>query len=89
MTVRLPRLTLYRKARCPLCDEALAVLDEVRARVPFELEIVDISNHPSLRDRYRMDIPVLDIEGERLFRHRIDAAQLELRLLQAQEVHNT
>ena len=39
----MPTLTLYTKPDCTLCDEAQAALERVRMRMPFELEVVDIS----------------------------------------------
>lgn len=71
------RITIYSKPRCPLCDEALAALQALRARHDFKLEIVDISLDATLRESLRMDIPVVALNGERLFRHRLDVGRLE------------
>lgn len=75
------RITVYSKPRCPLCDEAIAQLEALRARHVFELEIVDISTDPSLRARYRMDIPVVAFNGEERFRHRLEIGLLERMLM--------
>lgn len=77
-------VTLYTRPGCHLCDEALALLRQVQARQPFELQIVDISQDAILRARYRMDIPVVVFREERLFRHRVDAERLS-RLLREGE----
>ncbi len=75
------RVEIYSKADCPLCDEAKAVLLEVRERVPFELVEVDIEADPSLFARYRYDIPVVFIEGRKAFKHHLTAKDVEKRLL--------
>lgn len=77
------RVELYTKPGCSLCHKALAVLRDVQRRVPFELVEVDISLSPSLYAAYRLDIPVVTVSGERAFTLRVEAAQLEARLVAA------
>lgn len=69
-------LTLYGAPGCCLCDDAKIVLDRVRQAVPFELETVDISGDPVLKERYGTQIPVLCIDGEQVFRYRIHEKKL-------------
>jgi glutaredoxin len=68
---------IYSKADCHLCEEAKAVLERVRRRVPFELREIDIETDPTLRARYKYSIPVVAIDGRRAFRHRVDETKLE------------
>ncbi|HLT31313.1 MAG TPA: glutaredoxin family protein [Myxococcaceae bacterium] len=82
-------VTLYTRAGCHLCDEALGVLREVQAQHAFELKIVDISEDAILLARYRMDIPVVVFREERLFRHRVDAERLARLLQELGEASNT
>lgn len=82
-------VTLYTRAGCHLCDEALRVLQKVQAQQFFELEIVDISEDPILRARYRMDIPVVVYREERLFRHRVDAERLARLLREGRQAAHT
>ena len=70
-------VTLYGKPGCHLCDEALAVVEAVRAGRGFELEQVDITLDPRLHARYGERIPVVAVEGEELFEYRVDARDLE------------
>ena len=53
----MPTLTLYTKPDCTLCDEALAALERVRRRTPFELEVIDISADTMLAERFGERIP--------------------------------
>jgi hypothetical protein len=52
---------------CHLCDAALGVIEDVRAEVPFDLEVVDITGNPALEASYRELIPVVEIDGARAF----------------------
>ena len=52
----MPRLTLYMRDHCPLCDEALDVL--AQARVP-DFDSVWIDDDPALEARYGIRVPVL------------------------------
>lgn len=74
------KVEIYSKPRCSLCDKAKAVVLAVREKIPFELVEIDIRSSPDLYERYRYDIPVIQIGGERAFVHRVDPAELEARL---------
>ena len=52
----------------------------MRRRTPFDLEVVDISADPELRDRYGERIPVVLVDGEPAFEYVVDEAALEQRL---------
>ena len=71
------RLTLYGKPGCHLCEEARAVVDEVRVRHAFELEEVDITRDPALEALYRERIPVVAIDGQEALELVIEATELE------------
>lgn len=74
------KLTLFTKPNCPLCDKALEAIERARGDEPFELEEINILSDLALYERYRHDIPVLLLEGEEIFRHRVSASELVLRL---------
>ena len=71
------KLTLYAKPGCHLCEEARAVVEEVRTRHEFELEEVDITRDPALEARYRERIPVVSIDGQEALELVIEATELE------------
>jgi glutaredoxin len=72
----LRRVTLFVASGCHLCDAAREVIESVRPSVPFELEIVAIDDDIELERRYRIDIPVVEIDGTQAFRHFVDADEL-------------
>ncbi len=71
---------IYTKPRCSLCEEAYRVLEQVRTRVAFVLEVVDIRDHVDTWERYRHAVPVVVVDGEEFARFRVDGDALESRL---------
>ena len=71
------RVTLYGKPGCCLCDEARHVVADVRERVPFELEEIDVSLDPVLHRRYGERIPVVALDGEDALELHVEAKALE------------
>ena len=78
------RVDIYSKPKCSLCDKAIAVVEDVQARLPFELRIISILEDPAAFDRWRYDIPVVVIDGEPAFKLRVDPDALEARLRESQ-----
>ena len=67
----LPRVTLYSKPDCHLCEIAKERIASVRRGVAFELESVDITSDPMLYARYRERIHVVLLEGKEIFVYRV------------------
>jgi VanZ family protein len=74
-------LTLLSKPGCHLCDEAEAVILEVRSEIPFAYERVDVSGDAELSSRYGLELPVVLMGGRKIFKHRVDPEKLRRRLL--------
>ncbi len=74
-----PKLTLYGKPGCHLCEEARRVALDVQAAgtTPFELVEIDVSLDARLNRAYGERIPVLDVCGEEAFEYRVDAEELK------------
>ena len=75
------KLQLYTKADCPLCDEAKESLELLAAQFPIQIEEIDITANLGLFTKYKELIPVLELEGERLFIHRIHVKALKRKLM--------
>ena len=73
-------VVLYTREGCSLCDKARAVILAVRREVPFVYREVDIGWSGDLYEDHKHDIPVVEIDGRRAFKHRVDAAVLKTRL---------
>ncbi len=74
-----PRVTLFTRERCHLCDDAHAALERVRARLPFELAVVDLDREadPERRKLYDWEVPVVELEGRKIMKYRVDEQRLE------------
>jgi len=71
---------IYIKPRCSLCEEAREVLEGLRTRVAFVLEVVDIRDQPDTWERYRHAVPVITLDGVEIARLRVDPVALAARL---------
>ena len=75
-----PRLVLYSRSYCHLCDEMRAALEALRQELTFDLEVVDVDSDPALERRYDALVPVLVHRGRELARWRLDPAAFRARL---------
>jgi Glutaredoxin-like domain (DUF836) len=79
--MRSPRVRLYARPDCHLCDEARGRLLDLRSGgVDFELEEVNIENDEQLHARYLERIPVVELEGEIVSELFLDPDGLRARL---------
>lgn len=84
MEGRLVEVTFYGKEDCPLCDEAMALLERVRRARPFEMRVIDILRDRDAFDRYAELIPVVRI-GEAEFHFKLDEDDVIAALSAAEE----
>jgi glutaredoxin len=73
-------VVLYTREGCSLCEKAKAAILRVRREVPFLFREVDIGWSGDLYEDHKHDIPVVEIDGRRAFKHRVDAEALRERL---------
>ena len=78
------RVVVYHAADCHLCERALAQVRALREELEFELEEVAIDGNPELEAAYRELIPVVEIDGERVFTYYVHEAAFRRRLEAAQ-----
>ena len=73
-------VVLYTRDGCSLCRTAKAAILAVRREVAFAFREVDIGWSGELYEEHKHDIPVVEIDGKRAFKHRVDPAALKERL---------
>ena len=73
-------VSVFLRSGCHLCEEALVVLERVRAEIPFTLETVDIESDDDLHRRYLERIPVIALDGAELYDYVVDEPDLRARL---------
>ena len=66
-----PRIVLFTKPGCHLCDDMRDQLDAALRGSDTPVQDVDIAGDLDIYMRYRHDIPVLLIDGHEVARHRI------------------
>jgi glutaredoxin len=67
-----PKVVLYTRRCCHLCDDALLLLQQ-HGLTP---ELVDIDEDPELQSRYNTCVPVVEIDGRVRFRGRVNPVLL-------------
>ena len=70
----MPRLVLYSRPGCQLCDEMKHTLQGLRVAPRFRLDEVNIENDAQLLARFERSIPVLEIAGRVAFKGRMEAS---------------
>ncbi len=66
---------VYSRPGCHLCDDAKEVIASAGCDNEFVLEEINIETSDDLLARYRYDIPVVLINGNEAFRHRVNASR--------------
>ena len=81
---RFETITVYTKHDCPLCEEAVDILEDYAAYLPA-WELIDIHSDPALVEQFGTCVPVVLIDGKIRFRGRINEVLLR-RLIVASPV---
>ncbi len=80
MTAPAPRVTLYTKPGCHLCDDARVVVAQVCDELGEAFTEVDILGSPDLSARYGEEIPVTLVDGLQHDYWRVDPDRLRAAL---------
>ncbi|WP_435742861.1 glutaredoxin family protein [Nocardioides sp. SYSU DS0663] len=75
-----PRVTLYSKPGCHLCDDARAVIERVCSDLGEEYAEVSILEDPALLERYGEEIPVTLVDGRQHDYWRVSESRLRAAL---------
>jgi glutaredoxin len=78
--VSAPRITLYTRPGCHLCDDARAVIEGVCADLGESYEEIDITGDDELEDRFTEDVPVTFVDGRQHDFWRVDETRLRAAL---------
>ena len=75
-----PRVVLYSKPGCHLCDDARTVVEAVCAELGESYDEVDITTSEELMEAYGEQIPVTFVDGRQHDFWRVDAVRLRAAL---------
>jgi glutaredoxin len=78
------RVAVFHAAGCHLCERALAQVRALRDELGFALDEVAIDGDAELEARYREWLPVVEIDGERVFTYHVHEDAFRRRLAAAQ-----
>jgi len=79
------QVTLYSKPGCHLCEEMKSEIARADCAEAFDMKEVNIESDAEFFARYRYDIPVLNINGVDVFKHRLRAPEFKAYLLDLQD----
>lgn len=71
-----PRLTLYGRSYCHLCDEMRAALEPMREEFGLTIDLVDVDSDEALEQRLGSLVPVLMHAGVELCHYHFDAPKV-------------
>lgn len=86
MTKIKPKLKLYTRVQCPLCDEAKKIILDLQKQFVFELEEIDIYSDDHLVETYGLMIPVIEMDGVKVQYGKIDKMKMVDYFLQQKQV---
>ena len=78
-------VTIYSRPGCHLCDEARASIRAAGCDDEFALVEINIDTDPRLLDLFGDDIPVILINGIKVFKHRVDTKEFKRKLKRLSE----
>ena len=73
-------LVLLTRRDCHLCREAREVVERVLPDYDARLEVIDVDSREDLARQYGHEVPVLLVEGVRVFKFRVEERRLRRRL---------
>ena len=73
-------VTVYSRPGCHLCEEAKAAVISSGCGDEIILEEINIDDDAGLLEQYRYDIPVVFINGVKVFKHRVDPRDFKRKL---------
>jgi hypothetical protein len=83
-SIRNASVVVYHAEGCHLCERALSQVRALRDELGFELDEVSIDGDAELEARYREWLPVVEIDGERVFTYHVHEEAFRRRLATAQ-----
>lgn len=75
-------VTVYTRADCHLCEEAIETIERVAddEAVAVELDLVDVDEDPELRAEYGERVPYILVDDSPAFKYHVDERQLREKL---------
>jgi glutaredoxin len=82
-------ITIYTKAGCHLCEEAMTAITPLLQEFSAAVREIDIAGDPILLQRFGCEIPVIYIGRKKAAKYRVNLVQFRRQLEEAHEVLKT
>jgi len=76
LTANRHTVNFYTKEGCHLCEVALEIIDLVAEKIDFQFNSIDITKDEELMTKFDIEIPVIEIDKEIVFVHKVDKQKL-------------
>ena len=73
----MPKVVVYSKSECPLCDKAKDTLRLLAKSYPLTIEVIDIASDQDLYQQYHESIPVVVVDDQMRWIGKIDTQALQ------------
>ena len=73
-------VVIYSRPGCHLCEDAKTAILSAGCSGEFDLREVNIDDDPGVLERYHSDIPVVFINGVKVFKHKVDPKEFRRKL---------
>jgi glutaredoxin len=79
-TQRAPRVVVYTRAGCHLCETAEAEVARICSELGHAWQAVDVDGDPALRAEYGDQVPVIEVDGREHGFWRVEESRLRAAL---------
>lgn len=72
----LPRVILYTRKDCHLCDDAKAIIETVKQEIPFSLDVLDVDTKSEWQTTYGLEVPVVFVNEKKFSKYHVEPERL-------------
>ncbi|MCC7431091.1 glutaredoxin family protein [bacterium] len=70
------KIEIYSKEDCSLCEKAKEKILLYKGSLPVQVDEIDITKDEKLYEKFKYEIPVIFINGKKIFKYKVDTERL-------------
>lgn len=70
------KIEIYSKEDCSLCEKAKEKILLYKDSLPIQVDEIDITKDEKLYEKFKYEIPVIFINGKKIFKYKVDTERL-------------
>ncbi|KAA3600101.1 MAG: glutaredoxin family protein [Calditrichaeota bacterium] len=74
------KIDIYSKEDCSLCEVAKAEILKFKGKYNFQINEIDITKDSEIFEKFKYEIPVIFVNGKKLFKYKVEPERLEFHL---------